>query len=179
MFPKEVRSAVFSDDRIYRYTLNIVWDTALPKCQFIGLNPSTADEIDDDNTVRRCKSFARREGCGTLIMTNVFAYRDTDPKGMMNHPKPIGEIIRLPFTDPEAIQYELGERNDQMLKIVASQCALTIAAWGVFATHMDRGRAVAKLIPNLMCLGKTKDGHPKHPLYLPSDAELIPFSYPS
>lgn len=163
--PAEKRSAVFSADRIYRYTLDIVWDPTKPLCQFIGLNPSTADEYQDDPTVRRCKDFARREGCGGLVMTNIFAYRETDPKGMLAHPAPIGEKVTG------------DELNDGWLRHTAERCAVHIAAWGVHGEHMGRGRVVANLIHTLQCLGVTKDGHPKHPLYLARTCPLIPFSY--
>lgn len=59
LLPKEKRSAIFSDDRVYRYTLEIVWDDGKPLAQFIGLNPSTADEVKDDPTIRKCKQFAK------------------------------------------------------------------------------------------------------------------------
>ena len=72
--------AKFSNDRIYRYALWRVWDESLPKLLFIGLNPSTADEINDDPTMRRCIRFAKDLGYGTFIMGNIFGYRSTDPK---------------------------------------------------------------------------------------------------
>jgi len=85
-----VSGATFSTDRVYRYALWRVWDAALPSFVVIGLNPSTADETENDPTIRRCIGFAKREGCGGLVMLNLFAVRATDPRVMMAHPEPIG-----------------------------------------------------------------------------------------
>ncbi len=132
------------------------------------LNPSTADEFQDDPTVRRCKDFARREGCGGLVMTNIFAFRDTDPKGMLKHDKPIGEKCWHGMQE-----YEI---NDVRLFESYFRCRVHIAAWGVHGSHMGRGRRVAKLFPfPIQCLGITKDGHPKHPLYLSKTTAPIPY----
>lgn len=174
LFQTERRSAVFSDDRVYRYTLDIVWDEDRPLCQFIGLNPSTADEIMDDPTVRRCKGFARREGCGGIVMTNIFAFRSTDPQPMKKHPAPIGEITGCGIPDP------MMEFNDWHILKTADRCRVVIAAWGAHGSHLNRGKHVADLLYSrtaLKCLGKTGAGHPKHPLYLAANTPLIPFSY--
>src|SRR6185312_1666968 len=89
------RIAEFSDCLRYRYSLLIRWDkTKLPK-MFIGLNPSTADEKQDDPTVRRCINYARRWGHGGLLMTNAFAFRATDPKEMLRANDPIGKGNRI------------------------------------------------------------------------------------
>ena len=71
--------ALFSEDRIYRYALWRTWDESLPKALFIGLNPSTADEIQDDPTIRRCIRYSMDWGYGGYIMGNIFGYRSTDP----------------------------------------------------------------------------------------------------
>ena len=76
------RSAEFSECRLYRYSLRIAWDPALPLASFIGLNPSTADEWQDDPTVRRCRIFAESWNCGGLLMLNAFAFRATLPADM-------------------------------------------------------------------------------------------------
>lgn len=168
----ELRTAEFSDCEKYRYTLRIQWNTLVRTPQFmqvIGLNPSTATELVDDPTLRRCKFFARREGCDGLIMTNIFAWRDTDPRLMKKSPAPIGE----------SGQNHLGSfnENDVHLLRTASDAAVIVAAWGNHGAFMNRGRAVAGLISNLKCFKVTGQGHPEHPLYQPSDRPLIPFSY--
>ncbi|HDR1569813.1 TPA: DUF1643 domain-containing protein, partial [Pasteurella multocida] len=71
-------NAIFSDCGTYRYVLWRIWDTLLPRITFIGLNPSTADESNDDPTIRRCINFAKKWGYGGIYMVNLFAYRSTD-----------------------------------------------------------------------------------------------------
>ncbi len=143
------RSAVFSDCRRYRYELWRRWGSG-KFVMFIGLNPSTADEENDDPTVRRCIAFARAWGYDALCMTNIFAFRATDPK-----------VMKAQF-DPA------GLGNDKTLARLSREAGVVVAAWGTHGTHMNRGEAVRKLAHNLQCLKLTKDGHPGHPLYLPS-----------
>lgn len=83
--------ATLSEDRKYRYTLTRIWDETKPKVMFIGLNPSTADETKDDPTIIRCINFAKSWGYGGLEMTNLFAFRATNPKVMKNEKEPIGK----------------------------------------------------------------------------------------
>jgi len=151
-------SAEFSPCRRWRYTLWRWWDTGKDFTMVIGLNPSTADEMNDDPTVRRCIRFAHDWGYGGLCMTNIFAIRATNPKVMLAHPEPVG---------PE---------NDSYLQDVSQKAGIIIAAWGVHGKHLGRGDAVAQMIPNLRCLGITKEGRPRHPLYLRADSKPIPFS---
>lgn len=149
-------SAVFSPCRTYRYQLWRKWGGS-NYAMFIGLNPSTADETLDDPTIRRCIRFAQDWGYGALCMTNIFAFRATDPKVMRAHPSPIG-------TD-----------NDGHLLRLASEAGVVIAAWGVHGDHMSRGQAVRHMLwsDNMCHLGLTKDGHPKHPLYLKADLKPV------
>src|SRR4051794_22888220 len=88
------RTTIFSDCRKYRYVLWRDWTDLLigdqGYAQFICLNPSTADEVQNDPTIRRCIQFAKDFGCSALCMTNLFAWRDTDPKAMMKVPEPVG-----------------------------------------------------------------------------------------
>ena len=87
------RKTRFSPCRRYRYTLWRDWNPLLPDnvyAMFIGLNPSTADETNDDPTIRRCINFAKSWGCDSFCMTNIFAFRATDPKVMIAEPEPVG-----------------------------------------------------------------------------------------
>ena len=149
--------AKFSKDRVYRYALWRTWDEELPKLLFIGLNPSTADEINDDPTMRRCIRFSKDLGYGGFIMANIFAYRSTDPSKLRDVREPVGR------------------RNNYWIKKLDKEADMTIAAWGTHGKYLDRGSEVMKLINNLYCLKKTKDGFPAHPLYLSST--LKPFKY--
>lgn len=152
------RGAMFSDDRVYRYSLWRRWDRALPTFVVIGLNPSTADEATDDQTIRRCISFAKREGCGKLVMLNLFALRATDPRVMLAHPAPIGEI------------------NDAVIRAHVVRGGIFVAAWGAHGGHRGRDQAVLSLVPSLRCFGRTLAGHPRHPLYLRGDSPLVLFA---
>lgn len=150
-------SAEFSECRMYRYHLTRKWCSGNRMAMFIGLNPSTADEKEDDPTIRRCVGFAQRLHCDGMFMMNIFAFRSTDPKVMKLVVDPVGRL------------------NNQWLKIKSAESAFHIACWGVHGSHMNRGEEVKALLTGLECFGTTKDGHPKHPLYLKSDTKLVSF----
>lgn len=150
--------AIFSDCEQYRYKLWRTWDNEKSPLIFIGLNPSTADETVDDATIIRCTNRAKLWGYGGLIMLNLFAYRATNPNDMKKAQNPIGD------------------NNDDFLKEILSMDTLTIAAWGTHGRFKERDKQIKNLIPNLHCLDITKDGHPKHPLYIPMDKTPIPYS---
>ena len=154
--------AEFSPCRTWRYALWREWGAG-PFVSFIGLNPSTADETVNDNTVSRCIKFAEYWGFNGMRMLNIFAFRATDPARMKRAKDPIG-----PDNDQAILRYLMDRRN-----------RLIVACWGVHGSHMSRGWEVRKKLLegwNLKCFGTTKAGAPKHPLYLPSDAELVEFS---
>lgn len=157
------RGARFSDCRTYRYTLWRIWDDEGAKVNVIGLNPSKADENADDPTIRRCIDFARRWGYGGLVMTNLFAYRSTDPKGLLSVADPVG---------PD---------NDQRLKEEAYDAGMAVAAWGAHPLAVARSEAVRPILERyyVMSLGLTKDGAPRHPLYLPKTTQPLPFWSPA
>jgi hypothetical protein len=144
------RETIFSPCRHYRYVLWREWEaTNMEYAMFIGLNPSTADEVRDDPTIRRCAGYARRWGYGALCMTNLFAYRATKPALLKAHARPIGAD------------------NDIWLAQLAESAALIVAAWGIHGARLNRDQAVMRLLKGkLTCLHKTKAGHPQHPLYL-------------
>jgi len=149
--------AKFSECRVWRYTLWRIWDEALPYMNVIALNPSTADERNDDPTIRRCIDFARRWGYGGLYMTNIFAFRATDPKVMKKAEDPVG---------PE---------NDFWLRKTAKGAGLVVAAWGTHGSFKDRARDVIEQITDLHCFRITKGGWPEDPLYLPKALNPVPY----
>lgn len=155
--------AVFSPDRHHRYTLWRRLGTDERRLLFVCLNPSTADESTNDPTVRRCMGFARRWGFGTLVVCNAFAMRATNPRRLRADPDPIG---------PD---------NDDNLRIEAGMADMVVAAWGTHAAHMDRHDAVRLILseaaPVVHHLGLTKDGYPRHPLYLPGNYEPVPWPH--
>jgi len=124
---------------------------------FVGLNPSTADETLDDPTIRKCVGFAKRWGFGALCMTNLFAYRETNPRKMMGFGRPVGD------------------ENDQWLTACARDAGQIIAAWGTNGDFMARDEEVLKLLDGVECLRRTKSGFPEHPLYVPY--EIQPTAY--
>ena len=83
-------AAEFSPDRVYRYSLWRFWSKNGGYAAFISLNPSTADEHEDDPTIRRCIRYAKDWGYSGLIMLNLFAYRSTNPKRLYTIDDPIG-----------------------------------------------------------------------------------------
>ena len=161
--PVSVRTGVFSPCRLYRYTLTRVWDAARPLCNFVGLNPSTATETLDDPTIRRCMGFARRDGAGGLIMTNLFAFRATNPKDMIAEEEPVGHD------------------NNEHILAAAKASFYTVLACGAHGAHRGRLAAVAVMLRSngveLLCLGTTESGMPLHPLYLKSETEFRIFEF--
>ncbi|MBK8133391.1 MAG: DUF1643 domain-containing protein [Gammaproteobacteria bacterium] len=150
------RQTVFSPCRTYRYALWREWIGGEGYAMFVGLNPSTADETQDDPTIRRCIAFAKGWGYAGLCMTNLFAFRATDPKDMKAAADPVG---------PE---------NDAHLLALANEAGVIVAAWGVHGTYGGRHNAVREMLPALHCLALTKDGHPRHPLYLRKTLTPVP-----
>lgn len=149
--------AYLSEDRRYRYSLWCTWDGSKGYVMFVGLNPSTADETQDDPTIRRCIRFSKDWGYGGVYMVNLFAVRATDPKDMKLFHSPIG---------PE---------NDKSLMAVAHNAGKIVCAWGANGNHLDRDKQVFELLSSyydLQCLGVTKAGHPRHPLYIKADKPL-------
>jgi hypothetical protein len=153
------KSATLSNDRKYRYTLWRSWEYEKGYIIFIGLNPSTADETEDDPTIRRCIGFTKAWGYGSLCMINLFAFRATNPVDMLTESDPVG---------PE---------NDTYLFDVCKQSRLIIAAWGTNGGYLRRDKEVIQLIPNLYYLRLTKQGFPSHPLYLPKDLKPIKWNW--
>lgn len=159
--PEELqRDAVLSEDGVYRYRLTRRWAEGT-RCVFVMLNPSTADALVDDATIRRCIAYAKAWGHGCLDVVNLFALRSTKPDVLYKHPEPIGE------------------GNDRHLITVAGAAACIVVAWGAHGGHLDRDKVVLDLLRKHgavppMALGFTNDGKPKHPLYLRADLKPVP-----
>lgn len=149
-------SAVLSEDRIYRYSLtrDVAPLTGVGSCAFIGLNPSTADETQDDPTIRRCMRFARDWGYAQLLMLNLYAFRATDPTVLWRARRDGVDIV--------------GPRNLDTIIIDAGGADLVVCAWGAIqapraAEHVER---VLALLADPHCIGLTQGGSPRHPLYV-------------
>jgi hypothetical protein len=150
-----LRFAEFSLGGVYRYALWRIWQPELPRILFIGLNPSTADDRLDDPTVRRCLGYARSWGYGSLALANLFAYRSTNPVELRSVVDPIGPL------------------NHLWLHRLAKNADLVVAAWGDHGRLGQRWREVAVIGKELYCLGMTKFGQPRHPLYLKKDLRPV------
>lgn len=160
--PTGLAAAVFdSSRREYRYLLTRIWNPAVPPVVYVMLNPSTADAMADDPTIRRCRGFAVREGAGGLVVVNLFALRSTDPRTLTAHPEPVGPV------------------NDAFIRRTVGGAHRVIAAWGAAGVQGGRAATVTGLLRDrgvtVHCLGQTATGQPRHPLYLPSAAVLEPY----
>lgn len=154
-----VGTSTFSADRQYRYRLSRIFAERPGRVCFLMLNPSTADAAITDPTVERCLRFARSWGAGAVEVVNLFALRSTDPQALYQHPDPVG---------PD---------NDDTIAAAVTCATTVVAAWGVHGALHGRGEVVAAALRaagvRLMALGETKDGHPRHPLYLAGDSALV------
>ena len=170
-FEAPTRSAVISEDGKYRYHLR----RQLPNlgsrvATFIMLNPSTADHFVDDPTIRKCLGFCRRWGCGELQVVNLFGMRATDPADMRRADDPVGPDNRewvLRAVEATLSIYEPANRG------------LVVCAWGTHGFYLGQNRTLLGWIEDIcepVALGLTRDGHPRHPLYVPYTAELVPFA---
>lgn len=166
--PSLIRETIFSRDRVYRYSLWRYWNQGKGYANFICLNPSTADERKDDPTIRKCIGFAKRWGFEAVCITNLFAFRSTDPLAMKKYPEPVG---------PD---------NNNHIRKCARDAELVIAAWSKHGVFNHRDVEVWAMVSNeryltddgLQCLAVNQDGTPSHPLYLKYDLKPQPYSVP-
>ncbi len=161
------RDAIFSTDRRYRYRLTRWWREG-QSLSFVMLNPSTANETSDDPTIRRCISFAKAWGYGGIYVVNLYSLVSTDPAKLLSEPDSIGMF------------------NDAYVYSTAEDCSKLVVAWGNHgADNKQRVDAVLKILnrfKDVYCLGKNKNGQPRHPLYvrmMPESDTLLFFSRPT
>lgn len=152
------RHADLSNCGRYRYSLWRGWgEKRSGYVAFVGLNPSTADAIEDDPTIRRCMGFAARWGYSSMCMINLFAFRATKPADLKKAIDPIGSD------------------NDEFVRKLAGKAGLVVSRWGNQGALLARHLEVGKILGETQCLGTTARGHPRHPLYVPYSAKLIPY----
>lgn len=163
---KIATSAILSADEKHRYRLDRIWNPEAPVLVFIMLNPSTADAKTDDPTIRRCMSFADDMGCGGVVVFNLFSLRTPYPEELWRSDQPV--------------------RKKNIAEVAHGLATLNVkhvvAAWGaakgpkvspLIESRVIRTRAVVDGAGfALKCLGQTKMGKPRHPLYLHSDTQL-------
>ncbi|MCQ4189429.1 DUF1643 domain-containing protein [Methylocystis suflitae] len=157
------RAAVISACGAYRYSLTRRWSGA-PLLPFVMLNPSTADAKEDDPTIRRCIGFARREGAGGLIVANLYGLRSPSPEALWSARDPIG---------PENWRTLVG-----LAAQAIAQSLPIICAWGA-QVRGDRVDEALRMFhasgARLACLGRTRRGAPRHPLYVRASQSLERF----
>ena len=159
------KKAIISECGRYRYALGRTWTRGAARVTWIMLNPSTADDQDDDATIRRCAGYARRWGFGGIDVVNLYAWRATDWRELLTAVDPIGPLC-----------------NDT-IRAAAALSSVTVCAWGnhpadvAAHTGRDRVREVLALVARerLHVLATTKKGHPHHPLRLPASLAPAPF----
>lgn len=155
--------ALVTEDGVYRYWLRR-WVGNDPAKEprilnVIMLNPSTADADHNDPTIRRCIGFARAWRFSILIVTNLFAFRATNPRDLRDYP----------WLD------KVGPDNDNHVQIQAYRADAVLAAWGTLGSLHGRDARVRSLLGSLMvdCLGRTRHGAPRHPLYVPRSTQPV------
>jgi len=152
-----IKGAAISKLGYHRYSLWRIWDSNKAMVVFVLLNPSTADASQDDPTLRRCIGFAQSWGFGGLYVVNLFAFRATDPFEMKSAPNPVG---------PMCDKYIMG---------CVGRSEMVVCGWGCHGSHLGRDREVLDMLKSPYHLGLTKNGHPKHPLYLKRESTPTPF----
>ena len=151
-----ISDAVIDSTGQYRYLLSRDWGLfgqSNLQIAWIMLNPSIADAHIDDPTIRRCKAFSELWGYGRLVVVNLYALRSPEPKKLLTH------------TDP------LGPQNEEYIRMAVRESQLVVAAWGAFKLGVPQSIKPILRSNNLWCLGTTKYGHPKHPLYVKSSTQ--------
>ncbi len=158
------RDAVISNCGRYRYLLRRAWDHERMRALFVMLNPSTADAEVDDATIRSCSRLCKNWGYGSFEVVNLFGLRATDPKELAKADDPVG---------PD---------NDGIVEAAVARSDVAICAWGANPAAEQRALSIWAIIkrhrPAVFCLGKTKHGCPKHPLYIKTGTVPVVFSVP-
>ena len=135
----------------------------------IGINPSTAEPDNLDNTLKSVERIALGNGFDSFIMFNVYAQRATSPDDMEKECN-----LSLHRENLDAFRYVLS----------ISEKPAVWAAWGAIIEKrkylptcvrdmLEAGRAYGATWYCAGCL--TKKGHPHHPLYLRKDEKIKPF----
>lgn len=149
-------SAVFSRDQRYRYRLDRWWGDG-PRVAWVMLNPSTADDVQDDPTIRRCIGFSRDWGYDGLTVVNLWPFCAASPR----------DLKAWLRTDPQTPAHL---SNLNIRRRVASEAPFVLAAWGAQAGMEGTAALDYMLVHGLDVrhLGLTRDGAPRHPLYVPA-----------
>lgn len=167
------KSAVISPCGKYRYSLSRIWDHSADQIIFVGLNPSTADADKDDPTIRKLVAYSKRWGYGGFTIVNIFAYRSTDPALLLTLDKTtaIGELNGM------YLRKYLGQQIIDKKKYFPE----VVIMWGTKGYIHDQHKSILEwlqfLEQELHCFELSKDGYPKHPLYLPLNLKPVLYEY--
>ncbi len=169
----DTREAFFSECGRYRYLLRHSWEEGGDLVVFIGLNPSTATHRTDDPTLRRCLGFARIFGYGGFAITNLFAFRATEPQDLLS-------VLEIKGPENHLGMVVSGHPPPSYPKPKT-----LVACWGAHARGLLGNVGLLRVVEvmqqaqrmgiDLHCLGTTKGGAPRHPLYLPKRVKLEPY----
>lgn len=152
LFPEQASATIDGD---YRYRLDRWWGDG-PRLVWVMLNPSTADHREDDPTIRRVRGFTQREGYDGFTVVNLYSLRATDPAALTSHDDPVGW------------------HGDLIQHAVIVRAPAVVVAWGAHPMAEQRARQFRASTPDALCLGHTKSGAPRHPLYVRKDQPLVP-----
>jgi len=151
--------AKFNEARTHRQRLWRMWDITKPWLYVVGMNPSTADETENDPTVERCHRRAQMLGYGGIVMLNMQDIIETDSRKLDKMPS------EQRCTKENSLELELAVDD------AAKGHADILCAWGKpgqkygpvawFTTRAARANVT------LYCLKRNGDGSPAHPLYQP------------
>lgn len=159
------RGAVISDCGKYRYLLRRTWDQERMRALFVMLNPSTADAEIDDPTIRSCMRLCKNWGYGSFEVVNLFGWRATDPSELAKADDPVGPA------------------NQRIVNAAIVRTDVAICAWGANPAAEQRASSMWSNIhrnrPTVFCLGVTKSGYPRHPLYIKTGTVPVIYAYPN
>lgn len=157
LFGNITKAACFTAGRKHRFWLSRVWDKTKPEVAFIGLNPSTANEDENDNTITKVIKIAAHNGYGSVTMLNLYPC-------VTPYPQQIAELIDPAHT----------ATNSKCLEEHTDDCDV-VFCWGNFKEAQQIGKNVIEWFDKPLCIAQNKNGSPKHPLYCKDDSKLIPF----
>jgi hypothetical protein len=153
-------AAKISDCGRYRYTLTRTVGSGARSICWVMLNPSTADGTQDDATIRKITAYSSRWNFGRMVVVNLFAWRERDPKLL-----------------PTDVDVAAGPENDEYIRQSIDSCEATIFAWGNSLAAVVRNPRETRVLElarghDVRVLARTKDGAPRHPLYLPGSLDF-------
>jgi hypothetical protein len=154
-FNYKITYAVFSPCGKHRLGLYRAWDWELPSAMVIGLNPSTANDLDDDPTIGFIRRVLDNNGYGSFYMLNLFTMITPHPKKLILD-KDLAKVV-------------------SSWRETAALCKDVIFAWGKFPTYGRHLLAIEEFGDKALCFGRNKNGSPRHGMYLKPMTKLTPW----